>query len=418
LKVEPMAIAPEKRPLRLPEHSMLEGVAAKYIGLPTCEAGLTEFRKLKIPPTGRMGDKGRGRALWSAKDLLDGLPEDWPHDINPPNQYRRIERCDPAEIYVPSTSRRPVNFEKVEGLAASMRQVGLQHPITVRESSENVPTDPNDEGCYQFPFELVAGAHRLLAAKSLGWTSVDIAVVDGDEDVVRLIEIDENLARSELTPSQRADHIARRKEVFERIHGSAKAKGAHAANEVQGNQHDANAKLADAFTTDTAKATGMSERSVQRDAQRGETIGSETLNKITGTSLDKGAELDALAKLEKDQQTELIERAAKGEKVTARKATKPAKTKQTAKKSVAGKSPEAVAIEEQQLRNVEQSADFYTGWAVEDQREAEEYERGVQEMMEEWARSKVKQLFEAASEDQKKGFIGELETSLVRAKPH
>jgi hypothetical protein len=39
-----------------------------------------------------------------------------------------------------------------------------------------------------------------------------------------------------------------------------------------GNAHDANAKIADAFTTNTAKVTGQAERTVQLHAERGEKI--------------------------------------------------------------------------------------------------------------------------------------------------
>jgi hypothetical protein len=42
----------------------------------------------------------------------------------------------------------------------------------------------------------------------------------------------------------------------------------------------------------------------------------KALNKIKGTSLDKGNELDALAALPKEKREELVERAAAGENVT------------------------------------------------------------------------------------------------------
>jgi hypothetical protein len=56
-------------------------------------------------------------------------------------------------------------------------------------------------------------------------------------------------------------------------------------------------------------------------AARGETLGDE-LGAVTGTSLDKGMELDALAKLPKDERKGLIDRAKAGERVTARKEPK------------------------------------------------------------------------------------------------
>ena len=52
---------------------------------------------------------------------------------------------------------------------------------------------------------------------------------------------------------------------------------------------------ADRFTAATADATGKAERTVRLAAARGEALGDD-LGAVTGTSLDKGVELDALAK--------------------------------------------------------------------------------------------------------------------------
>jgi hypothetical protein len=50
---------------------------------------------------------------------------------------------------------------------------------------------------------LVAGDHRLAAVKSLGWTQID-----ADETDARIWQLMENLYRAELTPLQRAEHVA------------------------------------------------------------------------------------------------------------------------------------------------------------------------------------------------------------------
>ena len=313
---------PKRRPLFLRSKLMDATQAAQYVGLDSDDVLLTEMRDrfivLGIKPT----KTKKGEPLWSEKDVLDNLPHDWPREI----QYYRVHNGEyvgswvyPYQICVPP-GRRALDTEKVSGLVESIKQLGLLHPITVRKFDGEQPTFIDGEGEeLSYKYELVAGAHRLEACKQLaGPPYMPVIVVDASPDVAKLMELDENLTRSELTPSQLADHITRRKEVFERIHGSTKARGAHAANASMGNQRDAGAKLADAFTADTAKATGMSERAVQRDAQRGKAIGTESLTKITGTSLDKGVELDALAKLPEAERTELVARAASGENVSAR----------------------------------------------------------------------------------------------------
>lgn len=104
-----------------------------------------------------------------------------------------------------------------------------------------------------------------------------------------LAMIDENLCRAELSPSDRARQTFRRKEIFETIHGPAKANSAKAANAIMGRgDKDVNANLADTFVEDTSLATGLSERTVQRDAERGEKVIAEVLDMVRGTKLDTG----------------------------------------------------------------------------------------------------------------------------------
>jgi hypothetical protein len=73
------------------------------------------------------------------------------------------------------------------------------------------------------------------------------------------------------------------------------------------------------FTADTAAKTGKSERSVQLDAARGERLRriEAYQGQITNTSLDKGAELDALTRLPIKEAQKLITSAANGEAVSA-----------------------------------------------------------------------------------------------------
>lgn len=49
------------------------------------------------------------------------------------------------------------------------------------------------------------------------------------------------------------------------------------------------------FAAATASATGQSKRTTNRALARADALGDTTLDKITGTSLDTGVEMDALA---------------------------------------------------------------------------------------------------------------------------
>ena len=88
---------------------------------------------------------------------------------------------------------RPLDEEKVRAIAASIQQVGLRTPITVREQKNQVI--------------LVAGLHRFEAVRQLGWDAIPCFTIEGDETESRPWEIAENLYRAELTALQRAEHI-------------------------------------------------------------------------------------------------------------------------------------------------------------------------------------------------------------------
>lgn len=90
---------------------------------------------------------------------------------------------------------RRLDEAKVETLAQSMEVVGQLSPI--------ICYSPDDE-----TMDLVAGAHRLAAAKRLGWKAIDAYIMDGDELHAQLAEIAENLHRAELTAIERSEQIA------------------------------------------------------------------------------------------------------------------------------------------------------------------------------------------------------------------
>lgn len=103
-----------------------------------------------------------------------------------------------------SNRHRAVDADAVKVLAASMDKIGLRTPITIRS--------PNDSECY-----LVAGRHRLEAAKLLGWDEIECFVLDCSEDEAEMWEISENLHRAELTVVQRSEQVARWAELAEKV---------------------------------------------------------------------------------------------------------------------------------------------------------------------------------------------------------
>ena len=126
--------------------------------------------------------------------------------------------------------------------------------------------------------------------RKLGHATIFAGVVkELDADQAQLAEIDENLIRAELSPAERAAHVAARKAVYERLHPETKHGG-----DRKSKSRSQNAYLK-SFVADTAKKTGKHHGTVARDVKRGKDI--LDVAALAGTSLDKGAELDALAKL-------------------------------------------------------------------------------------------------------------------------
>jgi ParB-like chromosome segregation protein Spo0J len=90
---------------------------------------------------------------------------------------------------------RPLDRPTVDALVRSMDRVGMMNPICLYGGADRVV--------------LVAGAHRLEAAKRLGWSKIDAVFIAGDEVERELREIAENLHRAELNQLERSTQIAR-----------------------------------------------------------------------------------------------------------------------------------------------------------------------------------------------------------------
>jgi ParB-like chromosome segregation protein Spo0J len=204
---------------------------------------------------------------------------------------------------------RALRKDKVTELAESMRASGLLQPVVLR----------TDKGS---SYVLVVGRHRFEAAKLLKWDSVPAIVRDGMKaDAAELAEIDENLIRADLSPAERAAHQAKRKALYEHLHPETKKGKAPGAGRGK-KQRSEESKLR-TYVSDAAAKTGRSRSTVAQEAARGAAI--EDVASLAGTSLDKGEELDALAKLPPNEQRKLAKRAKAGEKVSAKTRVKQVK---------------------------------------------------------------------------------------------
>src|SRR5262249_38167042 len=199
-----------------------------------------------------------------------------------------------AKVVV-SEGRRPLR--DVKELAESMREIGLLNPITLTDD-----------------YRLIAGYHRLAAAKHLGWWMIEANIVALEGLKAELAEIDENLIRNELTVLERAEHLKRRKEVYEALYPEATAGQSKARGMNRALGHNVSKIISPTFTADTAKKTGVTRRTIQQDLQIATRLDEAVKAQIRATPLaDDKTELLRLARLEPAQQKRGAGEIARGE---------------------------------------------------------------------------------------------------------
>ena len=186
---------------------------------------------------------------------------------------------------------RPVDADYVHLIAASMAEHGQMTPIEVMASPGGKPR----------PYTLVAGAHRLAAAVQAGLPTIQAMVFEGSELEAELREIDENLIRHELKELDRSVFLARRKEVYERLHPQTKRGGDRRSDQV-----GSVANLIVRFTASAAERLALSESSISRAIRRYTNLAPDVREQIAPLWIaDHGAQLDVLAKLKPEMQREV-----------------------------------------------------------------------------------------------------------------
>lgn len=191
----------------------------------------------------------------------------------------QVEDVFTDHIDVPSRLR-AVDAAKVKSLSESIKAIGLRQPITLWSK-------PDDA------FQLIAGAHRLEAVRLLKWETIPAVFLEADDIDRQLWEIDENLMRAELTPTQQAEHLAKRKELWE-------------ARSLGGTNCSTKPQHQKQFAQDTAESTGTTRQQVNRAVARAEKVSEDIRDEIRGTDLDKGVILDDLARTAPERQRERL----------------------------------------------------------------------------------------------------------------
>ncbi|MCA1242974.1 ParB N-terminal domain-containing protein [Stappia stellulata] len=193
---------------------------------------------------------------------------------------------------------------RVEALAEDLDQRGLLTPIEA--------VGPTEEGRYR----LIYGAHRLAAAKRLGWAEIPSVIhapdAFADEATARLREIRENLMRFELNPLERAVAIAAWRDIYEAAHGKVKPgrtakKGAEGISANLALIHEEAAeRFAGGFSEAAQEAFGLSARAIFR-ALKIATISPEIRDRIADNALaGNQSELLKLSDQSPERQAQIV----------------------------------------------------------------------------------------------------------------
>jgi len=181
--------------------------------------------------------------------------------------------------------RRETDPTHIDELSQSIADVGLLNPITVDSSHT-----------------LIAGLHRLEAAKLLDWTEIECTVCSIDSIRAELAEIDENVIRRNLTNAELSSLLARRKKLYETLHPEtiARNRPGHVNNYQSSSDNVTLEPKVKSFVEDTAEKLGVSKRTV------------EQLVQTARDQQPSQGELMRLARLAPDQQEKVVSLLAAG----------------------------------------------------------------------------------------------------------
>ncbi len=185
--------------------------------------------------------------------------------------------------------RRETEPKAIEELTRSIAAVGLMNPITLDQNNT-----------------LIAGLHRLEAAKLMGWTEIECNIIGMSGLQAELAEIDENIVRTKLTKQELGDQLLRRKDLYEMLYPETKAGAAQAAGMNRAIGNNVAAKLAPttkSFVEDTSEKTGMSKRTISRLLQIANNMTQDAKRIVQASDLPQDTALK-ISRLPDDQQVE------------------------------------------------------------------------------------------------------------------
>ena len=177
--------------------------------------------------------------------------------------------------------RREALPERVAELAKSIAEIGLLNPVTLDRANT-----------------LIAGLHRLEAAKLLGWAEVDYTVSSLEGLRAELAEIDENFVRTDLSAIEYGDLLLRRKEIYETLHPETKNGGDRKSEKIRCAK--CTSDFSRSFVDDTAEKLGVNPSTVRRQVQTAKNM-TQAIIRDSGSKVTKKDAMK-LSRLKPEQQ--------------------------------------------------------------------------------------------------------------------
>lgn len=190
-----------------------------------------------------------------------------------------------------SPDRRETVPAQVEKLAQSISELGLLNSITVDQD-----------------YTLIAGLHRIEAAKRLGWTEIECNVTSLAGLQAKLAEIDENIVRCDFSSMESNELLLRRKEIYESLHPETQQGKRNGQTSKNSNLPILEVKP---FTQDTAEKLGISRCTVERKVKIARDLTPEAKKIISDHDIGSSKALK-LSRLPPKQQREAAEMLASG----------------------------------------------------------------------------------------------------------
>ncbi|WP_232831540.1 ParB/RepB/Spo0J family partition protein [Pseudogemmobacter bohemicus] len=185
---------------------------------------------------------------------------------------------------------RPVSKAGVESLIASVNETGvMKDAIHIRKKKDG-------------KLVLIAGGHRLEAARRLGWDEVEAKIwTDVTDDWARMMEVDNNLAGAEMNALDTAVFLAERKRLYEKLHPETRA-GVAGGLARQGSANELGS-----FAAATAEKFNLTVRQIQKIVAAGTALSRDEIRHLRAAKAPVTLkDLTEISRISEDQERSMV----------------------------------------------------------------------------------------------------------------